>query len=193
MVRDLALLERGQLAWRVYEWDGPWVSLGRFQTADSAILPAAPVQSVARPTGGRAVLHGHDVTVGLAMPLVAMEARNVKAVYRRAIAPIIEALRACGVDAELGEGRAANVKLSADCFAAVSPNDVVLAGTGQKICGCALRVTETTALVQCSIPTREPLVDPRLVYREPAPVHFVPVTSERLAACLGGLLNGWNR
>ncbi|MEQ1933863.1 MAG: hypothetical protein ABL962_08290 [Fimbriimonadaceae bacterium] len=200
MARDAALLEQaelGRVAWRVYGWDGPWVSLGRSQSADTAILPNAPVNWVKRPTGGRAVLHGHDVTLGLGVPLsllrLGRSERSVRAIYRAAIQPIVGALCACGVAVELAEDRVSSVSNSDDCFAGVSPNDIVHSVSGEKACGCALRVVGAAVLVQCSIPACEPLVEPGLVYREPSPVRFVTLGFVDFAHAFDDLLrrNSW--
>lgn len=175
MARDAELLERaerGESAARVYSWDGAWVSLGRFQRPEKALLRPDELDWVTRPTGGKAVLHGHDVTVAIALPLGDIgvgetEARRVSVVYRRAIGPLVEALSRAGVPAELAEGtefvRSAGQK--ADCFAYVSPNDIVDPSTGRKVCGCALRLTDRAVLVQASIPNGVPLVPPETVFR----------------------------
>lgn len=193
MAEDARLLteaERGSVGWRVYGWDGPWVSLGHYQDPERDLLDPGRVPWVMRPTGGKAVLHGHDVTVGLAAPLAALAewgepseaeklARSLKAVYRRAIAPILEAMNACGVPAVLGEefkkpprplpeDSEKGAGKTSDCFAVVSPNDVVDARTGLKVCGCALKLTQTAVLVQASLPAGTPLIDSRLVFARPA-------------------------
>lgn len=195
MARDSDLLvaaEAGGASARVYGWDGAWVSLGRFQRADTSLLPSAPVQWVERPTGGRGVLHGHDVTVALAFPLFGLvpptEWRSIRAVYRAAIAPLVLALRECGVNAGLGEKLSREIRSgelrSPDCFAAVSANDVVDLETGIKICGCALRLTETAVLAQCSIPAGPPLIDPAQVYVHAAPAHWIQLDAVEFAANL---------
>lgn len=185
MSRDaelLALAEQGSPGARVYTWEDAWVTLGMFQNPVTDLLPGAPVRWVMRPTGGRAVLHGHDVTVGLAVPLDAMNAtsRSVRVVYRALVAPLIAALRACGTPAELGENTrfVGNTPRSADCFAHVSANDIVDERNGIKVCGCALRLTDRAALVQASIPAARPLVDPRSVYRESAPVAWIQLEAD---------------
>ena len=163
MARDAELLaaaEEGRAGWRVYRWDGPWVSLGRFQKAERALAPGWDRWCV-RPTGGRAVLHGHDVTLAYAVPHDG-DSRGIKAVYRRLIAPLVEALNECGLECRLAEttryvGRG---RESEDCFAFRSPNDVVCLDDGAKVCGCALRVTERGALLQASIPCGPPMVEP---------------------------------
>ena len=170
----LAGAEEGRASCRVYFWTGPWITLGRYQCPERDLLPGCIVPWVARPTGGKAVLHGHDVTVGYAVPLrmlisktmtVEKLERSVKSVYRAMAEPMILALRACGLPAALGEdtrfcGRGPKV---ADCFAHVSANDIVDERTGEKVCGCALKITQSAALVQASIPARVPLVDPAAV------------------------------
>ncbi len=182
MARDAALLERaedGERLCRVYRWTGPWVSLGYWQRPERDLLPGNPVPWVARPTGGKAVLHGHDVTVGLAWPLAdlaepgedpATLSRSVRRVYRRVVAPLVDALRSCGLPAALAEQTpfVASAGRTADCFAHVSPNDVVDERTGLKVCGCALRISPRAVLVQASIPNGPPLVDPSLVFERPA-------------------------
>lgn len=166
--------EKGKPGCRIYSWSGPWVTLGKYQSAERDIMPGAKVPWVLRPTGGKAVLHGHDITIGLAMPLGMLVSadmpvdkleRSIKAVHRAMAGPIISALRACGLPAALGEdtrfsGTGPRV---ADCFAHVSANDIVDERTGAKVCGCALKVTHNAALVQASIPSSKPLIDPGAV------------------------------
>lgn len=176
---------------RVYTWDGPWLSIGRNQTLSTAILPGAPVQTVIRPTGGKAVLHGHDLTVALAGSLDDLgipDSRRIKDIYRAAISPLVNALNSAGIDAVLAESLGIPEKQRKgrmDCFAHVSPNDVVLANTGAKICGCALIVDDRAFLAQISIPAQTPLVDPYLVFDTPALLPpAVGLEGEHLAACL---------
>jgi lipoate-protein ligase A len=178
MERDrelLRLAEIGISGCRLYTWDGPWVSLGRFQAATRDLVDPEHTQWVLRPTGGKAVLHGHDVTVGLAMPLrnLGLESRALKPAYRAMVDPIVRALRTCGVMARLAEdtrfGNRGN--RTSDCFAFSSPNDVVDEVTGAKVCGCALRLTESGILLQASIPNGPALVHPESVIRNAVAIH----------------------
>lgn len=175
MSRDLDLLthaEAGEAGCRVYGWDGPWVSLGRFQSAERDLVDSANTHWVSRPTGGKAVLHGHDVTVGLAIPLcrLGVEKGALKLAYRAVVNPLVAGLRACGVAARLAEDTAwcGHGTKTADCFAFSSPNDVVDEATGLKVCGCALRLTEVAVLVQASLPNGRPLISPESVIRNAA-------------------------
>ncbi|HMS56006.1 MAG TPA: hypothetical protein PKA27_11460 [Fimbriimonadaceae bacterium] len=195
MSRDAELPEDEVVA-RVYSWDGPWVSLGLFQHPESDLKTGCPIRWVKRPTGGRAVLHGHDVTVGLSIPFAAIDptsdlSRSVRRAYRAAAEPIISALNALGVPACLGEevpSREQKGPRSADCFAAISANDIVNRETLQKVCGCALKLRAHSVLLQASIPACPPLVDPGEVFTQPAPVSWVTIDlgnfAENLATAL---------
>ncbi len=189
MARDVELLrlaEGGQAGARVYTWSEIWVTLGRFQTAEEALLQDVP--SIVRPTGGRAVLHGHDMTVGIAIPhnLRGGASRSVREVYRTLVRPLALALRQCGLTAHLAEEtKHANKGLvSADCFAFSSPNDVVDDVTGSKVCGCALRVTDRAALLQASIPYRESLLPIQEVIQGAVPIDLTPWRHDLLAESL---------
>lgn len=193
MARDRQLLvaaEAGVLAARVYRWDGAWVSLGMFQDPNRDLLDPERIPWVTRPTGGKAVLHGHDETIGLAAPidLLGTEARSIKAIYRAIIRPIVRALEACGLPAVLAAdrrpGHEPRALRTADCFAHTSPNDVVDPGTGFKVCGCALRVTERAVLVQASVPNGRPLIDPQTVFAHAATPFLRSWEGGRLAEAL---------
>jgi len=179
MPRDKALLfdaEGGRAGARLYTWSTAWVTLGRSQSPETALRAGCTLPYSLRPTGGKAVLHGHDLTIGLALPLGMLGlpdgSRELKQAYRGVIAPIIAAMADAGMGAVLAEETpfVRSPGKVADCFAHISPNDVVHRETGQKLCGCALRLTDRAVLVQASIPVRPPLVDPREVYERAAQV-----------------------
>lgn len=167
-----AVEESGGALARIYWWDGPWVSLGLFQRAERDLLPGCPVPWVQRPTGGRGVLHGHDLTLSLAVAFDAwvesMSRRSPRAFADELTRPIATALAACGASAKQGTGAGRHDR-SADCFAHAAPTDLSDVDTGAKLCGSALRLTDRGILMQASIPVRPPLVDPAQVFASPAP------------------------
>ncbi len=170
MARDVALLEaasRGSSGARIYFWDSVWVTLGHSQVAEEVLLDLS-VPHIVRPTGGAAVLHGHDLTIGIAQPLSALgcEGREVKKAFLGLVAPILAALNEVGIPAVLGKDLASRGAFSSPyCFGMKSDYDVLRADTGEKICGCAMKVTREAALVQASIPVSQPLVDGSAVIR----------------------------
>jgi lipoate-protein ligase A len=172
MARDAAMLRRaesGEALMRLYGWTGPWVSLGRSQRSSRALLAGCPAPWVRRPTGGRAVIHGHDITWSLAAPVQRLSvSRRLSAVHGALIQPLARALQGCGQDVRLADPRAETSGGSADCFAFSATVDLVCERTGLKVCGCALRMTQTAVLVQASIPAGEPKVDPAAVFALPA-------------------------
>lgn len=179
MGRDAQLLakaEQGIPSIRLYRWASLAVTLGRNQKADQVLRAAGSTPWAHRPTGGAAVLHGHDVTLTLAVP--AFSRMSVHETYRRLAAVPMEFLRSNGVECRLGENGAAMADLqapSAYCFAGISRNDIVDL-SGRKVCGCAFRITKGGALLQTSIPLHDPVVDPASVIVDAAPVLIPPIT-----------------
>lgn len=142
---------------RIYDWDQTWVTLGRFQKPVETLVDPLLQTWTIRETGGAAVLHGHDVTVSVAIPLI--NSIGVKSVYRQMVRPLVLALQDVGFDATLGEDAGfADRSTGPYCFIGKSENDIVSVSTGQKLCGCALRVTREAALLQASIPVRRPAI-----------------------------------
>ena len=188
MARDLKLLERaeaGELGWRVYTWDGLWVSLGRNQAADE-VLRDPDTAWVSRPTGGSAVIHGHDVTVSIAIPLL----RRADS-YRVVTTPLISALQSMGHEVALAEDLNSTCKTyreAADCFATTTRNDLVNPSSGLKVCGCALRRTRSAVLLQASIPVSEPLAEPADVLFGGVRTEVTQLDSEELRIELGRAL-----
>lgn len=77
MATDLALLRsvgagRSAPTLRLYGWSGGWVSLGYAQEASAAVnldvVRDEGLGLVRRPTGGKALLHGRDLTYSLTLP-----------------------------------------------------------------------------------------------------------------------------
>lgn len=163
----LEAASQGQPLCRLYSWDGAWVSLGRFQNPAIAVTPGF-TNYVTRPTGGKAVLHGHDLTVALALPF---KGRAVKEAYKLAVSPILEALNMRGANALMAATPRASGIAPEDCFASRSPYDLVGGSDESKIAGAAMRLAEEALLLQMSIPFQEPLICPGN-----AITHAIPVT-----------------
>lgn len=155
----LVQASRGIASIRTYNWDQPWVTLGRFQDPKSALVGADVPFSI-RPTGGSAVLHGHDVTVSIALPVPWLgfgRTRSVREAYRAVTKPILLSLQSCGVAAVLAEDAGfIESNRIADCFASKSRNDIISLESGSKICGCAQVLDRQGYLLQASIPYEEP-------------------------------------
>ena len=97
MAADVALMERarrtGQTVFRAYAWSRPTLSFGRHESTrarfSAARIAAADLDTVRRPTGGRALLHDHEVTYSVTAPVDAAESlgdsvRRINGILRRA-------------------------------------------------------------------------------------------------------------
>jgi lipoate-protein ligase A len=139
MARDLELLDevaRGGLpVLRLYTWAGPTLSLGRFQPdadVDGDACAARGVAVVRRPTGGRALLHGADLTYAVAMARPAGPAGHVDALYRTLAGGLVAGLAELGVTASIGTARGPD---GPACFAAAQGADLRVGE--RKLCGSA--------------------------------------------------------
>lgn len=155
---------------RLYGWERPSISLGYFQDLsrggiDLGYCEEAGIELVRRPTGGRAVLHGHDLTfsIVIAETGIPSESRSVLGSHAWLMGGIVEAFRLLGVDARLGGVTGAASMKSADCFAHAAACDIV-AGT-HKVAGSAQVRRRGVILEQGSIPFRRPEIEPQRVFR----------------------------
>jgi lipoate-protein ligase A len=143
----------GRPSLRFYRWQGPWLSLGYGQVFDSARVEAcarAGVGVVRRVTGGRAVLHGRDLTYALAAREGQLPA-GLMASYELVAGILLEALGALGIEAiasgvpgrwqsfRVEPGRAAGDSqgLRFDCFARAAGREICVGG--RKLAGSAQR------------------------------------------------------
>src|SRR5262245_33650984 len=124
---------------RFYSWDGAWLSLGFAQPLEAerrAACRAAGVGIVRRATGGRAVLHGADLTYAVAAPAAALPA-GLDATYARIGAALHRALAALGIPAEPAPRPEACARGGFDCFEAPAAHEIC--AEGRKLAGSAQR------------------------------------------------------
>jgi len=142
---------------RLYRWQPPAVSLGRFQALDERIDAAAIRQRgyglVRRPTGGRAILHADELTYSVVVretDVAGGEALMTS--YRELSRGIETGLGYLGVDAALGaEAEGSPEKaLPTICFAKTARCDLVAAG--RKVVGSAQTRSRGVILQHGSIP-----------------------------------------
>lgn len=139
MAADLACLDEvaagGEPVLRLYTWSPPALSLGRFQPetdVDPVRCAELGVEVVRRPTGGRALLHGADLTYAVALPRPDGPEGHVDAVYRTIAAGLVAGLAGLGVTASVGEERGPAGPV---CFAAAQGADLRVGN--RKLCGSA--------------------------------------------------------
>ncbi len=141
MAIDEAIMEggrRGLVTLRLYRWDPGCLSFGRNQTArdryDGSRAAALGYDVVRRPTGGRSVLHHHELTYSVTAPAAWGSLRDV---YLRINRALSTGLRMLGVDATVNEstsGPAPRPGVRA-CFRDPLPGEVTVGG--RKLVGSA--------------------------------------------------------
>lgn len=143
MALDEALLDRsisgaGMLL-RLYGWQSPAVSLGRFQDARRAVdldlCRREAIDVVRRPTGGRAVFHSTDLTYSILFPESVPGGHSIRSSYALVSAAIADALAQAGIHVLPGGDRAPGRGDRADCFARAASSDLTAAG--RKLVGSA--------------------------------------------------------
>lgn len=176
MALDEALLRRagrtGETVFRVYTWARPTVSLGRNQPArgcyDLDVACARGIDFVRRLTGGRAILHHHEITYAVASPVSLYG--SLPESYRTINRLLLEALRTLGVDAEEAEASTrAPAPSIAPCFDVPVTGELV--ADGRKLVGSA-QVRDGGAFLQHGsilLEDDQHLLAEMLVDREPSP------------------------
>lgn len=137
---------------RFYAWSGPTLSLGFFENGDVIDRVKAAhdgVRIVRRPTGGRVVLHGDDLTYMVVTRL--RKDGGPQDAFRVISECIVGGLRSLGVDAALkrGAGGKSGVRLK-PCFLSTSRYEITY--RGRKIVGSAQKTGRRAVLQHGSIP-----------------------------------------
>jgi lipoate-protein ligase A len=141
---------------RLYRWQVPTVSLGRFQPIAQVDLDACARRGfdvVRRPTGGRGVLHDDEVTYSIVASTADGVPHGVAACYRHLSGALAEAYSALGVPAEV-TARTRGEKGSGACYLHATPADLSLGAA--KLSGSA-QVWKGDAVLQhgCFVISRD--------------------------------------
>lgn len=139
---------------RLYRWQPPALSLGYAQSARTGVdLPAcreAGIDVVRRPTGGRAVLHDHEVTYAIVAPTGGCFGSSVTQCYQVIGGVLKEMLQRLGLPAELVPGQVRGQQGRAVCFTAPAQYELVIDGC--KVAGCAQKRRQAAFLQHGSVP-----------------------------------------
>ena len=129
-------------ALRVYRFEPPAISIGRFQEIGREIDPETcreeGVEVVRRPTGGLAILHADDFTYSVTIPSGDVGLAAKERCFNGVAAGILESLREVGVSARLSRHGDNGEAASIWCLQSAFGVDIEL--DGRKICGSAQRV-----------------------------------------------------
>jgi lipoate-protein ligase A len=185
MAVDEALMSRaartGEAVFRVYAWSGPTLSLGRNQRAKGDYrldeAQSLGVGFVRRPTGGRALLHDHEVTYSATLP--AESAEDADDAYAFINDVLLDALAKLGVPARRATETSSIPPGLRPCFDAPSEHEIVVGD--RKLVGSAQWRRGGALLQHGSILVRD---DQALIARlMKAPI--VPPAAATLADAIG--------
>ncbi len=147
---------------RIYTWDRYTISTGCNQKIEKRINEALcaidQIPIVQRPTGGRELLHGHDLCYTVVWPQI----RHINAIEAREYFGKINCILT-GVLAKFGvEGHCSPLLTrgrvsSGPCFIQADAGEITVAG--RKLMGSAQRVFERCIVQQGSMPLRRAAVD----------------------------------
>jgi lipoate-protein ligase A len=195
MALDQQLLaDRGTASLRFFTWDPPGLSLGWFQRdpAEIAQLRSFGLPLVRRQTGGGAIVHWHELTFSLSVPVTHPLAQLPRGEsYARVHQAFIETLREQGVVAA-GRGQHSSAgKSPLLCFDRATEIDVV--ADDKKLMGSAQRRTRDRMLHHGSLILRtNPLQPNTAAVEDLSPVRFQPqewatLCARKLESVLGPL------
>jgi len=130
-----AAAEHGVAALRFYGWTEPTLSLGYFQAANTRLEDPrrATLPWVRRPSGGKTLIHHHELTYALALP-PGFDASWMARMHERVIWP---ALAELGLNDVIKTANRSSGASEALCFRQQTPGDLTC--QGHKVVGSAQR------------------------------------------------------
>jgi lipoate-protein ligase A len=151
MAMDHTLLDRaerqGESWFRLYQWAPHCLSFGRHEPAcgryDAERISARGIDTVRRPTGGRAVWHAHELTYSVAAPYSRFG--TLHAAYLEIHLMLADALKMLGVAVSLADRRRTPPLDSGPCFAHSAGGEIMM--EGRKVVGSA-QLRSGSALLQ---------------------------------------------
>jgi lipoate-protein ligase A len=140
---------------RLYGWESPSVSIGLFQKISDIDLPYCARKNlslVRRPTGGRAILHGDELTYSFSSQNAGVFSGGLLDTYRQLGSALKSALEMLGVDIAMKRERAEGRTLTRSplCFKSTSYGE--LSWEGKKLVGSAQKRWREGFLQQGSLP-----------------------------------------
>lgn len=190
MAIDAWMLDQRRPALRLYRWRRPSLSLGHHQRRIPPhwleLARSGAIELVRRPSGGRAVLHGGDLTYALVWPDASGSREGV---YRQACRWLQEVFTELGQPLDFG--RQAASSQPASCFALSTAADLVHAD-GSKRIGSAQLWRQGSLLQHGSIQLEPPAALWEQVFATPPPrLAPLPVCQAQLEQLLLASARRW--
>lgn len=141
---------------RIYAWERPSFSIGVSQKAGKALnldfIKTNGCAYVRRITGGKTVLHDHEITYAVASSEdLFFKEHDLHQSYLLISRVLLQALQSLGVEATLSKGSPSEMSRSHNpCFSFPTPNEIEVGG--KKIIGSAQKRDKQALLQHGSIP-----------------------------------------
>jgi lipoate-protein ligase A len=146
----------GEATLRVYSFDPPAITIGRFQAIEGFVdidaCGSHGVEVTRRPTGGLAILHKDDFTYCVTRPAGAPGGTDKERHFKRIAEGIIAALRSLGIEADIA---AYDGSAPADGWCFEREFGVDIEWWSRKICGSAQRISGGSVLQHGSLFLRD--------------------------------------
>ncbi len=145
---------------RFFTWKSPAISLGRNQDASRRLnldrCREDDLEVVIRPTGGRELLHGHDLSYSVIWPgrFGVLEANRL---FGEINGILLNGLIEMGINASLSGISTDRRPSKGPCFVQADRGEIIAGG--RKLMASAQRVFPEAVLQQGSMPLRAPRVD----------------------------------
>ncbi len=124
---------------RLYAWEPPCLSLGygqRVRDVDADRLARYGWDMVRRPTGGKAILHGDELTYSVALPEAhSLAAGGIIETYLRLSKALLEAMRRLGLGVQADPDGSSSREVGPVCFEVPSKYEITVGG--KKLIGSA--------------------------------------------------------
>ena len=136
---------------RIYQWNPPAISLGYFQRRHGINFEACQnlgIDTIRRPTGGRAVLHFGDLTYSVVAGVNDGMPASVAAAYQLICKGLMETFKLLGFEAQIRNSRGTPAQ-SDNCFLTKTAGDVLY--KGKKFVGSAQTWYKSSMLQHGSI------------------------------------------
>jgi lipoate-protein ligase A len=147
---------------RLYTWSRPTISLGHNQNIEKRINMGKcaddGIDVVFRPTGGRELLHGHDICYSIIWPLrETVNSLKAREYFNLASGILTGALHEFGIEAACSDIQNRGGVSKGPCFAQIDSGEISF--KGKKLIASAQRVFESAILQQGSMPLAKPSAD----------------------------------
>ena len=142
-----------QAVFRIYGWDKPSITLGRFQSASGLDLKRCErddIPVIRRITGGRGVFHHNEITYCMIIQREKPIVTDKKKAFSWISGIIARGLSHMGIEAYVTSRKLGELK-NPNCFESTSLCEIVNK-RGEKIVGSAMLVQSGTIMAQGSIP-----------------------------------------